>query len=129
MRRKWIQYLFYFVRLNIRSIMYIVDLTILWCYIILNWKKCISMQFFSQFDGNNILFLVGIVLIILPFYKIEGKGVKIKGRGIDIKGPSKKAMEEDLEWSRKKYLEGSLEGSKNLINTEGPIKSDGSEIK
>lgn len=46
-------------------------------YIISNWQKCISMQFFSQFDGNNILFLVWILLVILPFYDIEGKGIKV----------------------------------------------------
>ena len=38
------------------------------------------MQFFSQFDGNNILFLVGLALIILPFckLKIEIKDVKME---------------------------------------------------
>lgn len=43
-------------------ILYGIILFLLWLYIGLNWEKCISMQFFSQFDGNNILFLVGIVL-------------------------------------------------------------------
>lgn len=35
------------------------------------------MQFFSQFDGNNILFLVWIVLILLIIYEVEGQGIKI----------------------------------------------------
>lgn len=55
-----------------------------WClvgaltlYVMSNWGKCISMQFFSRFDGNNILFLVWILLIVLPFYDIEGKGIKV----------------------------------------------------
>ena len=47
------------------NILYIALLAVLWRYIILNWEKCISMQFFSQFDGNNILFLVGIALVTL----------------------------------------------------------------
>lgn len=46
-------------------------------YVLLNWEKCISMQFFLQFDGNNILFLVWIILIFLTIYEVEGKGIKI----------------------------------------------------
>lgn len=65
---------------NYRNILYTIIVLILWGYLIYNWEKCISMQFFSQFDGNNILFLVGIALIILPFFRfeIEGKGVKVQ---------------------------------------------------
>ena len=47
------------------------------CYVLLNWEECISMQFFSQFDGNNILFLVWIILILLIIYEVEGQGIKI----------------------------------------------------
>ena len=52
-------------------------------YIICNWEKCISMQFFSQFDGNNILFLVWILLFVLPFYDIEIKVAKINKRNME----------------------------------------------
>lgn len=47
-------------------------------YCILNWDNCVQMQFFSKFDGNNILFIVTLLLIILPFYDIEGKGLKLR---------------------------------------------------
>lgn len=62
------------------TILYIVILAVLWTYIIINWELCINMQLFSQFNGNNILFLVGIILTVLPFYDIEGKGVKLVRR-------------------------------------------------
>lgn len=49
-------------------------------YVLTNWEKCISMQFLSQFDGNNILFLVWIVLIFFLIYEVEGKGVRVAQR-------------------------------------------------
>lgn len=49
-------------------------------YVIKNWNSCISMQFFSSFDGNNILFLVWIILILLIIYEVEGKGIKLRKR-------------------------------------------------
>lgn len=49
-------------------------------YVIKNWGLCVSMQFFSRFDGNNILFLVWIILILLIIYEVEGKGIKLRKR-------------------------------------------------
>lgn len=49
---------------------YAVLITLTW-YVLSNWETCISMQFFSRFDGNNILFLVWIILIILVIYNIK----------------------------------------------------------
>ena len=43
---------------------YAVLIALTW-YVLSNWETCISMQFFSRFDGNNILFLVWIILIVL----------------------------------------------------------------
>lgn len=67
---------FNWIRSNIYGILYILLLIMLSIYIILNWDKCISMKFFEQFNGNNILFLVWIALIILFFYDIEAKDFK-----------------------------------------------------
>ncbi len=69
------------ISVHIYTILYIAVLVILTRYIICNWEKCISMQFFSQFDGNNILFLVWIASIVLFFYDIEAKGWKFHLRG------------------------------------------------
>ena len=68
---------------NIYAILYIVLIIALTKYIFCNWEKCISMQFFSQFDGNNILFLVWILLFVLPFYDIEIKEAKFHKRNME----------------------------------------------
>ena len=59
-----------------------IILIVLTVYIIRNWDSCVSMQFFSNFDGNNILFLVWIILIFLMLYDIEAKGVKLRKRAL-----------------------------------------------
>ena len=75
---------FTWIYLNIYEIIYIVLLIILSKYIISNWEKCISMKFFEQFDGNNILFLVWIVLLILFFNDVEAKDFKFKRKEKDM---------------------------------------------
>lgn len=62
---------------NYKTLLYVILLTILSAYIIINWNKCISMKFFDQFDGNNILFLIWIILLVLEFHDIESKDFKI----------------------------------------------------
>lgn len=59
---------------------HILVLSCLTIYITVNWEKCITMQFVSQFNGNNILFLAWLVLIFLIIYEVEGKGVKVAQR-------------------------------------------------
>ena len=64
-------------------VLYLIILTCLTIYVIINWSECISMQFFSSFDGDNILFLVWIILIILVFYDVEAKDTKIHVKKVD----------------------------------------------
>ena len=75
-----------------RSILYVAIVLILWGYLIFNWEKCVSMQFFCQFDGNNILFLVGIALIVLPFFRSE-----IEGKGVKVQAEMRKEMQADFQ--------------------------------
>ena len=63
---------------NRNSIFHWTVLIVLTVYIIKNWDLCISMQFFSEFNGNNILFFVWIILLFLMLYDVEAKGVKLK---------------------------------------------------
>lgn len=58
-------------------IFHVVSFVSLTIYVLLHWKMCISMQFFSKFDGNNILFVVWIISSFLIVYDVEGKGVKL----------------------------------------------------
>lgn len=85
-------------------------LIVLTIYIVCNWEKCIAMQFFSQFDGNNILFLVWILLIVLPFYDIEIKEAKLHIRNME------KAKEQVKEESVALTLEQRKEQINNMLS-------------
>lgn len=104
--------LFNFLKRYIYQILYIIMLCALWIYIILNWEKCVSMQFFSQFDGNNILFLVGIILMILPFYEVEGDGIKIRRANV-------KALERDLEKQESEFQKNAMQITINTMQSQG----------
>lgn len=74
----WLENVYNWGLKNIYSIGHCILFISLTAYIILNWKVCISMQFFSQFDGNNILFIVWLVLTFLLIYDVEANGIKLK---------------------------------------------------
>lgn len=65
------------------GVLYAITIFCLTLFVLVNWEKCISMQFFSQFNGNNVLFLVWIVAIMLFFYDIEIKESKLHMRNIE----------------------------------------------
>lgn len=65
------------------NILHIITFFCLTSYILPNWEKCISMQFFERFDGNNILFLVWLADIMLSFYDVEIKEGKFHRRNIE----------------------------------------------
>lgn len=79
----WLQRVVHFVWVRIYTVLYIAILWKLSEYIFNNWEQCISMKLFSQFDGNNILFLVWIAAIALFFYDIEIKEGKFHRRNIE----------------------------------------------
>lgn len=61
---------------NLKNIFWLI-LTI---YVLRNWEKCISMEFFKSFNGNNILFIVWILMIIFTIYDIKIKGFQVNER-------------------------------------------------
>lgn len=69
-----------FVANHWRATFHFIVLCILTVYVVRNWADCIKMQFFQDFDGNNILFLTWIILIFFIIYDVEAKGIKIKRR-------------------------------------------------
>lgn len=71
------------IKFHIYEMFYAIILIVLSKYILINWNKCIAMKFFEKFDGNNILFLVWIVLIISLLYDVEAKGWKFRRKGIE----------------------------------------------
>ena len=72
--------------INFKNIFSIKNIfwSILTIYVLSNWEKCISMEFFKSFNGNNILFIVWILMIIVNIYDIEIKGFKMSERKQEI---------------------------------------------
>ena len=72
--------------INFKNIFSIKNIfwSILTVYVLSNWEKSISMQFFSNFNGNNILFIVWLLMIIVNIYDIEIKGFKMSERKQEI---------------------------------------------
>lgn len=103
--------LFIMISEHIYTILYGIMLIILWTYLVCNWEQCVSMQFFSQFDGNNILFIVGLVVTILPFYDIETKDIKLRKK-------SNKSMEDKYQSFNSKFKLEQLQ-FENRINIDG----------
>lgn len=105
-------------KLRIYEILYIALLIILSAYILINWEICVTMTFFEQFDGNNILFLIWIVLLILPFYDVEAKGWKFRKKGIE---DTRKQFENAESNFRQNQINNMLD---NII-TQNPEEMDG----
>ncbi len=106
------------IKLRIYEILYIVLLAILSSYILINWKICVTMTFFEQFDGNNILFLIWIVLLILPFYDVEAKGWKFRKKGIEDTRKLFENAENNFMQERINNLRDSMQ-SQNSDETDG----------
>lgn len=50
-------------------------------YVLWNFKVCIDLSFTEDFNGNNLIFLFWLVLIIFPMFEsFEGFGISIKKR-------------------------------------------------
>ena len=48
-------------------------------YVLTNFKVCIDLSFTEDFNGNNLIFLFWLVLIIFPMFdSFEGFGISIK---------------------------------------------------
>lgn len=109
---------------NIYGILYIVLLLILSKYIISNWDKCISMKFFEQFNGNNILFLVWIALIILFFYDIEAKDMKFHRKKIE---DTEKQLAEADSAFQQKQINNLRESLQSQIATESNERNNGND--
>ena len=107
--------------LNIYTILYIVLIIALTKYVFCNWEECVSMQFFSQFDGNNILFLVWILLFVLPFYDIEIKEAKFHKRNME------KAKEQVNDEGVALTLEQRVEKIDSMLSEMSTKKNGGEE--
>ncbi len=57
----------------------IVALSIL--FVIVNYPDCMDFEFFSDFKGDNLIFILSLILIVLPLFdKLEIFGISLKLR-------------------------------------------------
>lgn len=97
-KSKWYHIAFSFIWARRYIFLHFILLGILTKYILNHWEICVSMQFFTQFNGNNILFLVWIADIMLFFYDVELKEGKILRRNIEEakKQVNEKTVEQEI---------------------------------
>lgn len=66
------------LHLKIALYWYYIVLGCVLLYILTNFNSCKDLHFTSEFNGDNLIFVFGIALSILPFFK------SFKGFGIDV---------------------------------------------
>lgn len=76
---KWIGICFDKLAQVLRKVWYVILLSISTTYVICNFEEIVDFQFFTQFNGKNLIFVVWIVLLIIPLFdSFEGFGISIK---------------------------------------------------
>lgn len=119
MENKWKRFI-NGIKLYFHEIMYVALLVILTRYILLHWEECIAMQFFEKFDGNNILFLIWLALLILPFYDVEAKGWKLHRK-------SMKDTEKQYENAASAYMQNRINGLRDDIQSQNLEEINGGD--
>lgn len=105
---KWITILFSHIFRYFRIYWYIISLVWITVYVVLNWCLVINFTPFNDFDGNNLLFVVWLLLIVIPSVG------KFKGLGIELESPfsgddeyrdkaDDAAKETDIEKAKKEF--------------------------
>ncbi len=62
----------------LQKIWYIVILLISTIYVVIKYPACTHFTFFSDFDGDNLVFILYLILLILPLFdKLELFGVNL----------------------------------------------------
>lgn len=95
--------------LNVRNRLvdywYVLVLFVTTIYVISNFNSCIDLHFTEEFNGNNLIFLFWLILIIFPMFDgFEGFGISIKKRKQEKKEAS--LTSEYLDTIKKAQQEG-----------------------
>ena len=74
-------YIFNVIKKNWRELYWCIHYIGLLCiatiFVIRNMDKCLSMSFFSKFDGYNIVWIGWLVLLFMPLISVDNKWFKI----------------------------------------------------
>lgn len=94
------------------TVFHIISFLSLTIYVITHWRYCITMQFFSRFNGNNILFIVWLISAFLIIYDVEGKGFRVAKRKLE-------EAQNQYETVEKQYALDQIElANKNIISID-----------
>ena len=103
-----------FLRSHWRIIWYFVVVAALTVYIICKWTYAIDFTPFSDFNGNNLLFVVWIAFVSLPFLRIEFE----KGKaGLDTGNN----WDDKVDMAKSKNLEPPTSVDKDIDELEAKI--------
>lgn len=93
------------VRNRLVDYWYVLVLFVTTIYVISNFNYCIDLHFTEEFNGNNLIFLFWLILIIFPMFDgFEGFGISIKKRKQEKKEAS--LTSEYLDTIKKAQQEG-----------------------
>ena len=63
----------------VRKVWYAILISASTIYVLSNFEEIVDFQFFEDFNGKNLIFLVWLVLLIIPLFdSFEGFGISIK---------------------------------------------------
>lgn len=69
---------------NVIIYWYVVVLLLTTIFVVVNYKKCIDLHFTASFNGENLVFLFWLAIIVFPFFdSFEGFGISLKKRKAD----------------------------------------------
>lgn len=69
---------------NVIIYWYVVVLSLTTLFVVGNYKKCIDLHFTESFNGENLVFLFWLTIIVFPFFdSFEGFGISLKKRKAD----------------------------------------------
>lgn len=58
-------------------VIYITLVALSTSFVVCNWPKCLEMEFFSRFNGYNIIWILWIFLLFMPLISVDNKWFKI----------------------------------------------------
>ena len=93
----------------VRKLWYIILMSISTPYVICNFEEIVEFQFFTEFNGKNLIFLVWVALLIVPLFdSFEGFGISIKRFNQRIENKQLNALVENQEIPSQADLEREL---------------------
>lgn len=98
---------------EIRANWFWIVFLIILIYVILNFEKCIDLHFTKDFNGNNLIFVLLIVFLLLPMFD------SIKANNISIQLYNQNKNIKESEDTYKKAIENAEKKASHNKNSQG----------